>query len=127
MPTRPAPSSDHDFEVLRSDFFQPGDVLSMGGLTRMEIVEDVNHADGVIYLGRMNAEGVRSGPGVIAVFFTYYLKHPTFDLVDHEATILAIEQMTADRCEELSRSVHREIRTISWTASLCFNPNVVFF
>lgn len=93
----------------------------------MEIVEDIEHADGVIYLGRMNADGKRNGPGVIVSFFTFYVKHPTYDMVDHEATIVAIETMTAERREELSRRVHKEIQNISWAASLCFNPNVAFF
>jgi hypothetical protein len=116
-----------DFEILQSAFFEPGQVIAMGPRAYMEIVADIEHADGVIFLGRVKDDGPRCGPGVLLVYFTYYLRLPTVDMVDHEATIAAIDAMDAERTQEMSRLVCQEIHRSSLAAGICFNPNVTFF
>lgn len=114
-------------EFVQSTLFEAGEVIALGNDRFLEIVEDIEHADGVICLGHVAEASAVGGAGVMVSYFTFYCRQPRCDLVDHEATIHALQAMDPSTVHDIASSVHDAILYTSMAAGLCFLPDISFF
>lgn len=110
-------------ELRLCPLYQPGDLLRVSSLMRLEVVDRAEYADGIVILSKIPRRD-QARPSVMAVLFTHYIRHAALDNVDHVSTLRSLRH-PSEYLQHLTEAAFlHDLVQRSVTASLAFKPQV---
>lgn len=113
-------------ELRLCHLYAPGDIVSASALLRLEVVDRVEYADGIVVLST-TPRPQEVHPSVLGILFTHYIRHALLNHIDHRATHQALRHPSALLRRMTEAAFHQDITKRSLAASFAFQPSVRYF
>lgn len=110
-------------ELHLCPLYAPGDLLRVSTLLRIEVVNRVEHADGIVILSTVPRPD-HPRPAVTGVLFTHYIRHAALNHIDLVSTRRELTHPREALRQLTERAFLFDLTQRSVTASLAFVPQV---
>lgn len=112
-------------ELCLSELYPTGDTLVLDQRIRLQIVDCVEKADGIVILGLVPRDGEQR-PSCLCLLYTHYYCQPDKDLVDHVTTLLYLSDPAESLRLLTELVVTNDLARRCPTAALIYSPKVQF-